>query len=57
MELSDQVRVLLARIHAVEVQLIALGQRVDQTEERTINHESRIEDLENQVENDSYVVG
>jgi hypothetical protein len=54
---ASELRVLLARLHAVEVQLIALGQRVDQTEERTINHESRIEDLENQVENDSYVVG
>jgi hypothetical protein len=54
---ASELRVLLARLHALEVQFIALGQRVDQTEERTINHESRIEDLENQVENDSYVVG
>lgn len=57
MDTASELRILLARLHALEVQFIALGQRVDQLEERTINHESRIEDLENQVENDSYVVG
>lgn len=57
MELASELRVLLARLHAVEVQLIALGQRVDLLEERTISHESRLEDIEEGVENDSYVVG
>lgn len=46
--MADELRVLLARLHAVDVQMINLADRVSVFEERTIDHESRLEDIEEQ---------
>lgn len=46
--MADELRVLLARLHAVEVQMVDLYDRVSVLEERTIDHESRLEDIEEQ---------
>lgn len=46
--MADELKVLLARLHAVEVQMINLADRVSVLEERTIDHESRLEDIEEQ---------
>ena len=52
MELADELRVLLARLHAVEVQMVDLADRVSVLEERTIDHESRLEDCEAVIDED-----
>lgn len=52
MELADELRVLLARLHAIEVQMVDLYDRVSVLEERTIDHESRLEDIEAVIDED-----
>lgn len=55
MDLESELRVLLARIHALEVNLIAMDDRIKVLEDRTINHESRLDDLETKQDNDAYL--
>jgi hypothetical protein len=57
MDLPSELRVLLARIHALEVNLTALDDRIRVLEEQTVHHESRLDDLENGGEVDAYLSG
>ena len=57
MDLASELRVLLARIHALEVNLIAMDDRIKVLEEQQVHHESRLDDLENGREADAYLVG
>jgi len=57
MDLESELRVLLARIHALEVNLIAMDDRIKVLEEQQVHHESRLDDLENGGEADAYLAG
>lgn len=55
MDLASELRVLLARIHALEANLVAMDDRVRVLEEQQVNHESRLDDLETKQDNDAYL--
>lgn len=55
MDLESELRVLLARIHALEVNLIAMDDRIKVLEEQQVHHESRLDDIETKRDNDAYL--